>query len=311
MDEDLPPDESVGLFFEKRAHSAEARFFRDLPGRGEADFYKSADALYGTDPAAALSESAGGPSDVSPGSSDMGTGKGLKKKPAPQEKTATPDPTYLWDEPVADGFHRPAREQPEALEHGGERFHASDADYGTGAAGSHSVVDRPKPTPRAGGPMGKHAAAMPRFLGTSFEKSALSLPSGKDVGDTYDKARDAGGRALETGKAYGQKALETGKELGGKLLDRATRYGGQALETLKSSTGGLGDQADEALDAASKHPLGAAAMLGGAGVLGAKAVGGAARGVTRGAAALLGRKKPVPKGVVERGLAGLSHLFRG
>jgi hypothetical protein len=271
MDEDLPLGGEAGLFFEKRAQSTDARFFRDLPGRDEADFHD------------------------------------LR---ASEVKTANPDPTYLWDEPVADGFHRPAREQPEALEHGGERFHASDADYGTGAAGKHSVVDSHKTPARAGGPMGKHASTMTRFLGTSFEKSAVSLPSRRDVGETYDKARDAGERALDAGKAYGDKALETGKELGGKLLERAGHYGNQALETLKGSSQGLGNKADEVLDAASKHPVGAAAMLGGAGVIGAKAVGGAARGAARGAAALFRRKKPVPKGIVERGLAGLSHLLR-
>jgi hypothetical protein len=275
MDESRPSENRGGLFFEKRAQSTEARFFRDLPGRDVANFFNADTARNG------------------------GAG---------HHKTATPDPTYLWDEPVADGFHRPAREQPEPIEHGGERFHASDADYGTGVGVAHSVVVPDKKSSGTSGSLGKHAAAAtPRFLGTSFEKSALSLPSGKEVGDAYDKAKDAGARALDAGQAFGEKAIETGKELGGKILDRAARYGTQALETLKGSGQGLGDKADEALDAASKHPLGAAAMLGGAGVLGAKAVGGAARG----AASLLHRRKPVPKGLVARGLAGLSHLIRG
>jgi hypothetical protein len=251
-----------GLFFEKRAQSAEGRFFRDQRGRDTAEFFK----------------------------------------------TATPDPTFLWDEPVANGFHRPTREQPEALEHGGERFHATEADYGTGTAGKHSVVD--KPAASAGGQLGKHAAALPRFCGTSFEKSALSLPTGKQVGDAYDKARDAGNQAVEAGKAFGEKALEAGKELGGRVLDRAVRYGGQAVDTLKGSGAGLGDSVDQALDSASRHPLGAAAMLGGAGLIGAKAVGGAARGAAHGVASLVGRRRPKPpKGLVERGLAGLSHLI--
>src|SRR5579859_3586 len=224
-------------------------------------------------------------------------------------KAASPDPTFLWDEPVADGFHRPAREQPEALEYGGERFHASDANAGTG------VVTEPAAGAGAGAapaaPMGKHASPSLRFLGTSFEKAALQAPTGKDVGDAYDQARELGGRALDAGKAYGQKALETGKDVGGKILDRAAHYGGQALETLRGSSEGLGDKADEILDAASKHPVGAAAMVGGAGLLGARAVGGAARGVARGAGALLRRRKPVPQGLVSRGLAGLSHLLHG
>jgi hypothetical protein len=223
-------------------------------------------------------------------------------------KAATPDPTFLWDEPVADGFHRPTREQPEALEYGGERFHASDAKAGAGVVSHSSVVESGnQAAPPASAPMGKHASAIPRFLGTSFEKSALKLPTGKNVGEAYDQARDAGEQALEKGKAYGARALETGKEVGGKLLDRAAHYGGQALDTLRGSGQGLGDRADEVLDAASKHPLGAAAMVGGAGVLGARAAG----GVARGAASLFRRKKPIPKGLVERGLAGLSHLLHG
>ncbi len=226
-------------------------------------------------------------------------------------KTASPDPTFLWDEPVSNGYHRPAREQPEALEHGGERFHASEADYGTGTAATHSVVDSVggKPAASARAPLGKHAAALPRFCGTSFEKAALNVPTGKQVGDAYDKAKDAGGQALEEGKAIGAKALEAGKDLGSRVVDRATRYGGQAIDTLKGSSAGVGDSVDEALDSASRHPLGAAAMLGGAGLLGAKAVGGAARGAGRGLAALVGRGRPKPKGIVERGLAGLSHLI--
>ena len=303
----MPLADAVGLFFEKGAQPEGGRFFRDLAGRGEADFFKAGNAEYGADSGAAPAGGMGGPIDVGPSSADMGTGKGVKKKPAEREKTATPDPTFLWDEPVADGFHRPAREQPEALEHGGERFHASDADYGTGTGFKHGVVEGGSQTTpaRASSQMGKHASATPRFLGTSFEKSAISLPTGKDAGEAYDKAKDAGGRALEAGKVYGERALEAGKEYGGKLLDKAVHYGGQAFDTLKGSTGGLGDKADEALDAASKHPLGAAAMLGGAGVLGARAVGGAARGAARGVGALLGRKRKVPEGF----LAGLSRLL--
>jgi hypothetical protein len=222
-------------------------------------------------------------------------------------KMANPDPTFLWDEPVANGYHRPAREQPEALEHGGERFHASDADYGTGTGLKQSVVD--KPAVSRHGQLGKQAAPVSRVGGTPLEKSALSLPTGKDVGDAVDKAKDVGGRALEIGKAYGGQALHAGKELGGKILDRAARYGGQAVDTLTGQGAGLADRADEALDAASRHPLGAAAMLGGAGVLGAKAVSGAARGATRGVASLIGRRRKVPQSLVARGLAGLSHLI--
>lgn len=216
-------------------------------------------------------------------------------------KTATPDPTFLWDEPVADGFHRPAREQPEALEHGGERFHASDANYGTGTGLMHGAVDHAaeRPAAAAHSALGKHAAALPRFGGTSFEKSALSWPTQKGLGQAYDKVKDVGGDALEQGK-----------ELGGKILDRAGRYGGQAVQTLKGSGEGLGESVDEALDSASRHPLGAAAMLGGAGILGAKAVGGAARGVARGVTSLVRRKPKVPTSLIERGLAGLSHLIR-
>lgn len=190
-------------------------------------------------------------------------------------KRANPDPTFLWDEPVADGFHRPAREQPEAEEHGGERFHASDADAGTGAV--QGVVARVADKPAAAG-RAKQAAV--------------------ELGQAYDKAKGAGAEALATGK-----------DLGGKVLDRAARYGGQALDTLKGSGEGLGEGVDEALDSASRRPLGAAAMLGGAGILGARVVGGAARGAARGVKSLVHGKPKPPKGLIERGLAGLSHLF--
>lgn len=192
-------------------------------------------------------------------------------------KAATRDPTSLWEEPVADGFHRPAREQPEPIEHGGERFHASDADYGTGAGFMQGIVARTGNKPPAS---------------SRAKQAALNL------GQAYDKAKGAGAEALSAGK-----------ELGGKVLDRAARYGGQALDTLKGSGAGIGESVDEALDSASRRPLGAAAMLGGAGILGAKAVGGAARGAARGVGRLLHGKPTPPRSLVERGLAGLSHLF--
>jgi len=241
MEESTSPRESEELVFDKRAGAESGRFFRDMKGREQGFFFKS----------------------------------------------ATPDPTFLWDEPIADGYHRPTHQQPEALEHGGERFHASDADYGTGTSFMHSVVERPAERP-AGSRMRKHAAA-PRFGGTSFEKAAFSL----------DKLKDAGGQALEAGK-----------DIGGKVLDRAARFGGQAVDTLKGSGGGVGESLEGALDSASRSPLGAAAMLGGAGIIGAKAVGGAARGAARGVRRLVRGKPKPPKGLIERGLAGLSHLIR-
>jgi hypothetical protein len=99
---------------------------------------------------------------------------------------ATPN---MWgsENLLSDGFHRPASEQPEALEDGGERFFdqsASTDNIGVGRLNRHDSISTATTDTHQ---VGKHASvqtSVPRFLGTSYgiEKQAASK---EDVADNY------------------------------------------------------------------------------------------------------------------------------
>jgi len=97
-------------------------------------------------------------------------GKAVAEGDEQPQKTAAKSPND-WDADAGlpTGFHRPAGDQPEALEAGGERFHSTEhkgADFGVG----HGLVETGsfKMKGTSSGQMGKHASAPLRFLGTSY-----------------------------------------------------------------------------------------------------------------------------------------------
>jgi len=220
----------------------EGRFFRDLDGRDDGMFMGKA----ASQPVPIVNAS-GGKGDKSDQSSKLnvgatgapvggsgfggqgmgggmyGTGKGVAKKAgaAPSDWDA--------DTSLPTGFHRPASEQPNELESGGERFH--DTSDGTVAQPSnrhrHGLVEGGAMTMRAtsSSQMGKHASA-PRFLGTSYgiEKSAFA--SGP-----------------EPGKAKGSEWV-------GRRADEFTG-------SLRNAAGGVGDFLDSGVKAVTRSPVGA------------------------------------------------------
>lgn len=128
------------------------------------------------------------------------------KEKSDEEKTAGNTPND-WDAEsgLPTGFHRPAYEQPEALEPGGDRFHSTEAqgpDYGAGQGLQNgNVGSRMSMKPGTGHQMGKHAA--PRFLGTSFAKTAY-------VSERADEMKGSIGRA---GKWTGERLDESVKSV--------------------------------------------------------------------------------------------------
>jgi hypothetical protein len=274
---------SKGLFFEKRATSAEGRFLRDMPDRETGLFHKGANTAYPPGIGAALSGSMGGSMNVGTtqgGGGMYGTGKGKKpSEPAvstpahPAEKKAF-DTTQWMEEgadPVPTGFHRPTREQPEALEFGGERFHSSEAQVTGGVPVPSSVIDHKATAEGLGLPqMKKHANDL-RFLGTSFQKQAV------DIDDIKQKASDAGETIKNKAGEFGSKLLHSAGE-GAKDVVGA---GGMALDTVASSP---------------------ALALGATYLAGRKLLGGA-KGVARGAANLV-RGRRAATAAKEVGLLG-------
>jgi hypothetical protein len=114
-----------------------------------------------------------------------------EEEPEP-EKTAQKVPSdWDADSGLPTGFHRPAYEQPEALEEGGERFHSTEAkgpDFGVGEGLQDTTRQaKLKKPPGTGHQMGKHASL--RYLGTSFSKEA---------GWTKERVRE-GGESTERG----------------------------------------------------------------------------------------------------------------
>jgi hypothetical protein len=193
-----------------------------------------------------------------------------------EEKTAgkTPD-DWDADSSLPTGFHRPANEQPEALEPGGERFHST-----TAKGPAHGLIEGGSLHMRqgTGHQMGKHAsaaAAPPRFLGTSFalQKTAADMK--------YDPR-------------YGE---------------NASNYAGQRWEEAKKSLGEAGswagEKADEGVKAITRSPAAtvlAAALLGKAGF---GALRGLGRRVARG-----GRVAPPPS-LAGQALGGIKKLISG
>jgi len=279
--------------FDKEAES-KGRFFRDLPGREQGNFCKSA-FLSGMSGAAGAPMAV--PANVSPQTS-FGAGAGAKPKMPKMPKTAGSDPTDIWDDPIPSGMHRPTREQPDALEDGACRFLSKDGDFGTGDGIRHGVVEGGQvqiPT-KAQPQMGKHAAL--RYLGTSFEKQSGTLSDvGQALREGAGKAKDWAGENIP---AAGRWTAEQAKAGYGKVKE----LGSEAIDTVKKQH--YPTQALEGIKDVAKTPAGAAALLGGGGLLGllaAKKLGGGAIRLLRGA------PKP-PPGIMAR-FANAMRAFRG
>ena len=233
---------STGMFFKEASQSSDGHFLRDMSGRDDALFY-SKTAMNGQPGTRSMNMGAtgapvGGMGSMGQGMSGgnlFGHGEGVeKKKPKgdeeerlkkllaksrdknSSEKTAGATPSD-WNagSGIPTGFHRPTKEQPEALEDGGTRFHDSTADSpeydSTGI--SHGVIEGGSLHLPHGSnhQMGKHAA--PRFLGTSLgiEKQAKYINTGVEsyTGDKAGKfvrslkrgAKHVAGKADEAAEA--------------------------------------------------------------------------------------------------------------
>jgi hypothetical protein len=253
--------------------SPEGKFFRDLAGRRSGNFHKQAlvdmskttQVNTGISGAPTNASTPGAAASASSGDGNIfGTGKGKKSKMTlrreaetkklaellegsgpGQSKTAAAQPSD-WDAGAGlpTGFHRPASEQPEALEAGGERFHSSDTknpSHGTGAGIRHGLTETGGMKLRPGAQGGKHASDM-RYLGTRFNKTSASAErgggeAGDSVGGTLDKGYESlkrGGRAvLRDGGGVIQSAAGSAPVmgLGALILGRMAlgRMGGFAL----------------------------------------------------------------------------------
>ncbi len=285
-----------GMFFQKRAQPQKGHFFRDLPGRSNATFQKSAEDTDSDGTEGSATEGGDSQINSTPSASDeagggmYGTGKPNPKKSAEHSKlrqildNAGPGETRSavkvasaapsdWeaDMGIATGFHRPTKDQPEALEAGGERFHSTLAKppasgsppgmrHGINEGGSMNIPAT------SGHQLGKHAA--PRFLGTGFAKNAVD----------WDKAKSYAGDRLNEMK-----------------------------DSLSSTGGDLADSADKAVKGVTKSPLGTTV----AALVGAKLLGHAAGGVGRGIGRAFGRR-PVPKpSMIGGAVGGLRKLISG
>jgi hypothetical protein len=186
---------SEGMFFGQDSSPDGGRFFRDMAGREDGSFLSKQ--AFGAYPTGTIPQGGGinvgvtgapmtgmGGGGAGMGTS-YGTGNGKRKKPpaVAATKTASPTPADEFDADLSTfphGFHRPSKTQPEALEHGGERFHSSEArgsDFGTGkGVGSDN---RATVKAMANNQMGKHASVTPRrFLGTSATITKEAAPEG-------------------------------------------------------------------------------------------------------------------------------------
>lgn len=179
-------------FFDDRSKIAAGSFFANMPGRGTGDFHKKAsespspspsDGSSGTSQNASPQQMATTPSPTpNPGQGAAagglyGTGQGC----APgTKKVAGSSPSDL-DYIFPTGFHRPTKDQPEALEAGAERFHTTDApgpDFGTGQGISQGGTrDNTFTTSTLSGQMGKHADPG-QFLKDRANDVANSVGSG-------------------------------------------------------------------------------------------------------------------------------------
>lgn len=180
-----------------------------------------------------------------------------------EEKKAARTPTDIDTESgIPTGFHRPAYEQPEALEPGGDRFHSTEAtgpDYGAGKGFSMSTTRQAKQrtAPTSSGQMGKHASAseLPRFLGTKY---------------AMVKHADAGQYLTERGSDF--------------------------TSSLRRAAGGVGSRLDEAAKGISQSPLASTLLLG----FGLKGLGRGAGKLVRGATKGIGAKGAARKATKAR-----------
>lgn len=279
---------SDGMFFQKRAQIRGGRFFRDLSGREDGTFHQKT-AMISKDPG----EAAGDAANVSPnamgappdggeeaGGGMYGTGAGRKKSGAAMlreklDKTAAASPSdWDADSGLPSGFHRPTEDQPEALEAGGVRFQSSEAAAPNFGAPNqrHGVVEGGSVRTSALTPsqMGKHAA--PRFLGTIYGDEKIA--------------------------AVGDYAARVG--------DYASQRGEEAKKSLATFGRGVANKSDELVKGITQSPTStaiAALVLGKMGL-------GAMKGVGRGAARLVGRRRPAPKAPGQV-LGGLRKLITG
>ena len=169
--------------------------------------------------------------------------------PMQMPKTSSASPSS-WDADsgMPTGFHRPAREQPEPLEEGGERFHSTESNSVVPPSNRqrHGVVEGGSMTVRATSSpqMGKHASVS-RFMGTSYgiEKSAYdSDPSyyrdapkkGPDTGSW------AGDRASEFKGSIGKAVGGAGSALGEGIKSITTSPAAATIATLIAAKMGLG-----------------------------------------------------------------------
>lgn len=193
-------------------------------------------------------------------------------------------------DPISTGFHRPAKEQPEALEAGGDRFHASNVlptssgtdgiKHGVNEGGSLSVDSSTNPSMKK--------TACPRFLGTGFAKEAYSMDDAKS--DASNAASSAGDFA---------------KEQGGQLLDSAKEGVSTLGGAAKDAVGSIAKNKWAALVAAG---LGARALAHGAG----RAVRGTGHAIAGAGRSLVGAGKAVHEakevGMLARARRALHNL---
>jgi len=273
-----------GMFFQKRATARGGRFFRDMSGRDDGSFHQkqAVDDAAAPDaspppPQTGMGEAANNGEGTSGGMYGTGCGPKKPKKPATKTAGATPN-DWDADAGLPTGFHRAAQEQPEALESGGERFHSTEAqapNFSAGGNQRHGVVEGGGVRTSALTPsqMGKHAA--PRYLGTVY---------GDDVEKTAATAEEYTDRA----RAY------------------ATQRGAEAKKSLGTFGRGLASKSDELVKGITQSPTSTAIAALIAGKMGL----GALKGVGRGAARMVGRRKP-PASAAGNILGGVRKLITG
>jgi hypothetical protein len=227
-----------------------------------------------------------------------GTGSGMGKRATVLDllKVGAASPTdWDADASLATGFHRPANEQPEPLEAGGERFHSTEG--GTVASSRnnrrHGLVEGGSMSMRstASPQMGKHASVS-RFLGTSFgiEKSAegVKTPS------------EAAARKIEYIPSYYKQPSESG---GGWLGNRA----GEFKKSLGRATEGGGDFATKAVKSITQSAP--ASVL--ASLIALRLGVGGVRGIGRLGKRIVRGKPPVPEaggGIINKIVSGAKNL---
>jgi hypothetical protein len=287
-----------GMFFEKRAQSAKGRFFQDLEGRDDGMFMAKSAQMGGlAAPANAPAQAAraqqagavqnmgapmGGGQGFSPGMTGglYGTGKGMKKK-------AGASPTdWNSDSSMPTGFHRPTHIQPESLEAGGERFHATE---------SNSVVpevDRQRHSLVEGGRMSARPTSSPQMGKQAFSIGEIGDYAGRAANYVSDKAQEGASyikrNAPDVASRAGDYAAARGREIGQSLK----RVLPQAKEEASAGAGKI----DETIRGLTTSPVGAAMLAAaglGVGMRGLRGIGGL------GARLVRGKPKP-PAGLLER-----------